>query len=199
MVNNVTREVRRILNSLVQFGGWSGFQLKDSSAVMQVRDAADAGFSDAEVKQLLLHGPNASFKAIVTVPALTADVTVTLPELPGGSTGFSGMHVSKIVAFTQATGSPLTIDAAPPPGATLDQVRVAVDTAASGGAPTLSIGVSGTPALYMTTTDNNLREAGQYIVDPFTLLSGSPAAIIATLVPNSQTFTGRIELRYILA
>ena len=197
-MGNVTRQIRRILDTIVQFGGFAGFQLKNASAVMQVRNADDSGWSDIELQQLLLHGPNATFKATVTIPTLTGDVTITLPVGPGGSPGFSGMHVSKIVSFSQASSSPLTLDSAPPPNATLDSVRVVVDTAASGGSPTITVGVSGTPALYQATTDNNLREVGQYLTDPFTALGATPAAIIATIVTSSQTFAGRIELRYIL-
>lgn len=198
-MGNVTRQLRRILDTIVQFGGLTGFQLKNSSAVMQVRNAADSAFTDAELAQLLVHGANATFKATVTVPTLAGDVTITLPLLPGGGIGFSGMHVSKIVAFTQASSSPLTVDSAPPPNATLNYVRVAVDVAASGGSPTLAVGITGTTGLYQATTDNNLKEAGQFITDNFVALGATPSAIIATLAASAQTFSGRIELGYILA
>ena len=196
---NVTRQLRRILDTIVQIGGFAGFQLKNAAAVKQVRNAADNDFSDIEVKQTLNHGPNAAFKVILTAPAgLAADQTVTLP-LTGTIPSSSGMHISKIVSFSQASSSPLTLDSTPPANATLDQVRVAVDTAAASGSPTLSIGVSGTPGQYMATTDNNLKEQGQFLTDPFVALGASPAAIIATLAAAGQTFAGRIELRYILA
>lgn len=198
-MGNVTRQLRRILDSIVQFGGFSGFQLKNSSAVMQVRNAADNDFTDAEVKTLLVHGPNGTFKVIITAASgLAADQTVTLPS--GGTIpNNSGLHVSKIVSFTQATASPFTIDAAPPANGTLNYVRVAVDTAAGGGSPTLSIGITGTTSKYQASTDNDLKQAGQYIVDNFEALGGSPAAIIGTLAASGQTFAGRVELGYILA
>jgi hypothetical protein len=196
---DITRQLRRILDTIVQFGGFAGFQLKNASAVMQVRNAADSDFTQAEVKEAWIHGTNATFKVILTAPAgLAADQTVTLPA--GGTVpATTGLHVSKIVSFNQATSSPLTVDAAPPANATLNQVRVAVDTAAAGGTPLISIGVSGTTGLYMGTGDNSLKAAGQYINDNFVALGGSPAAIIATIVPSGQTFSGRIELEYILA
>jgi len=198
-VGNVTRQLRRILDTIVQIGGFAGFQLKNAAAVMQVRNAADNDWAHAEVKDVLIHSANGTFKVILQAAAgLAADQTVILPA-SGTIPSSSGMHVSKIVAFTQASGSPLTIDAAPPANATLDHVRIAVDAAAAAGSPTISVGTSGTPALYMATADSNLKEAGQVINDNFVALGASPAAIIATIVASAQTFSGRIELRYILA
>lgn len=196
---NVTRQLRRILDNILQIGGLTGFQLKNSSAIMQVRNAADSGFADAELAHLLLHGANATFKATVTVPTLSGDINITLPLLPGGGIGFSGMHVSKIVSFNQASGATFNIDTAPPPNATLNYVRVAVDTAAGASNPTLAIGITGTTAKYQATTDNNLKEVGQFVSDPFEALGGTPSAIIGTLSAASQTFAGRIEIGYILA
>lgn len=115
---------------------------------------------------------------------------VPITDSAGGAVG----HV-KTASFTQATSSPLTIFT-PPANARLSKLVVKVDTAASGGSPTLSIGVSGTVARDMDTTENNLKATGIYEVAPFTDVGSSPAAVIVTIVPDAQTFTGRIWVYY---
>lgn len=196
---SVWRDIRGVLGGILQFA-IGGFNLKNVSGVAQFRNAADSAWADVEVEDVLIHSGNSTFKAILQAPpGLASDQTYVLP--PAGATipTTTGMHFSKIVPFTQATSSPVTLDSAPPANATLAKVRVVTDTAAAGGSPTISIGVSGTPALYMTTSENNLKAVGQYIVEPFVALGGSPSNPIATIVVSSQTFVGRIELEYILA
>lgn len=193
-MGNITRDLKRIIGGMLQFG-LTGFNLKNSSGTAQVRNAADNDFADIEVQDVLIHSGNASFYVRLIAPTLTGNIDVTLPS---GSVVIApfGVNYSKIISFNQATASPFTIDAAPPANGTLVYARVVVDTAAAGGAPTLSIGVSGTTARDMATSENNLKETGQYIIENFLSLGASPAAIIGTLVPNGQTFSGRIELNY---
>lgn len=196
---NLWQDIRGILGGILGLG-LTGPNLKNSSGVVQVRNNADSGWADIEVEDVLIHSTNGTNKVILSAAAgLAGDVTITLPSTTSSIPSSTGLHYSKVVAFNQATSSPLTLDSAPPANAILEKVRVVVDTAAAGGSPTISVGVSGTPALYSATTDSNLKAVGQYIVDPFVALGGSPAAIIATIVASSQTFVGRIELSYILA
>lgn len=191
----ITRELTRVINGITQWG-LAGFKLKNSSGVAQIRDSDDAGFADIEVEDVLIHSANATFYVRLLAPSgLAGNIDVTLPSTAVIIAPF-GVNYSKIVSFTQATSSPLTIDATPPVNGTLVYARLVVDTAAAGGSPTISIGVSGTPARDMATTDNNLKEVGQYLIENFLALGGSPGAIIATIVPSAQTFTGRIELNY---
>ena len=196
---NIWRDIRGILGSIFQLG-IGGPNLKNSSGVIQARNAADSGWADVEVENILLHGSNGTYKVILEAPAgMTGDLTLTLPGTTTTIPSSSGMHVSKITSFTQATSSPLTLDAAPPVNGTLAKVRIMVDAAASGGSPTFAVGVSGTPARDMATTENNLKATDQYLVEPMRALGGSPAAIIGTIVVSGQTFVGRVQLEYILA
>lgn len=190
----ITRELKRVINGITQWG-LTGFNLKNSAGVAQIRNAADNDWADIEVQDVLIHSSNGTFKARLVVGTLSGDIDINLPLL-AGSIVAAGVNYSKILAFTQATAATFTIDAAPPANGTLVYVRVVVDTAAAGGSPTLQIGVAGTLGRDMATTDNNLKEVGQYITENFLSLGGSPGAIIGTLVVSAQTFTGRIELNY---
>lgn len=189
-----SEDIKRILSSVLQWG-ISGFNLKDSGgSLAQFRNAADNGWSDVEVQKLRIHGSNGTFYVELTAPALSGNVTHTLPV-----SGFSGLNYTKITSFSQASSSPLTLDSAPPANGTLNRVKLAVDSPAAGGSPTVEVKFSGGATL-MATTDNNLKEAaGQFIVEPFQALGGSPAAIQAVIVTSAQTFSGRIALEYILA
>lgn len=188
MANSVTREIRRILNNMVQFGGFSGFQLKNNSVVAQFRNATDAAWADVEVKEIRLHGPNSTFKATITIPTLAADATITLPV--------GGMSTNVLTAFNQATTT-IVLDANPPANGTLDEITIAVDVAASGGSPTLKIEFAAGATL-VATTEVSLKEVGLYKFDPFLDLGATPADIQAVVVASAQTFSGRILLRYIL-
>ena len=197
MANTIWREISGILGGVLQFT-LSGFRLKNNSGVAQFRNAGDTGWADAEVEDLHIHSTNATFKATLQAPAgLASDQVYVLPLVGTTIPSSSGMRVSKIVSFTQASSSPLTLDT-PVANATLAEVRTIVDSAAAGGSPTLSIGVSGTPARDQATTDNNLKAVSQYVTEPFLALGASPGAIIATIVASAQTFSGRIVLTYIL-
>jgi hypothetical protein len=196
---NVWRDLRGILGNILGFGK-DGFNLKNASGVAQFRNNADSGWADVEVEDVLIHSSNSAFYAQLQAPAgLASNQTYILPLAGATIPTTTGLHFSKITSFTQATSSPLTLDAAPPANATLAKVRVMVDTAAAGGSPTITVGISGTPARDMAATENNLKAVGQYIVEPMLALGGSPGAQIGTIVVSAQTFIGRIELEYILA
>lgn len=195
-MGNLTRELKRVINGITQWG-LTGFNLKNSSGVAQIRNAADNDWADIEVQDVLIHSQNGTFRARLVVGTLAGDIDINLPLLASTIVA-AGVNYSKVLAFTQATAATFTIDAAPPANGILAFVRVSVDTAAGGGSPTLQIGVAGTLGRDMATTENNLKEAGQYITEEFFALGGSPGAIIGTLVVSAQTFSGRIELHYIM-
>ena len=111
----------------------------------------------------------------------------TVPKLPG----------VKALSFTQATSSPaLLLD--PPNTAVITKVVIVVDTAAASGAPTCSVGVSGTAGRDMATTDSNLLALGTYIYEPYTACGTDGANISLTITPDSQTFAGRCYLHYVI-
>ena len=115
-------------------------------------------------------------------------------NVPSQLTGRSGLTK---LSFTEATSSPYVL-LNPPNGTTISEVICVVDTAAAGGSPTLSVGVSGTVDRDFKTTDNDLKTAGIYTYQPMTECGNNAAPIIMTLVVDSQTFIGRIYIRYII-
>jgi hypothetical protein len=99
--------------------------------------------------------------------------------------------------FTEATPSPASIFT---PGADsiIDQVICIVTTGATGGNPTVSVGYTGDPELYLKTTDVNLLLEQTYIYDSYVLCGGSPDEIKAYITPDSQSFTGKLLVRYVI-
>jgi|SRR3990172_6068094 len=106
------------------------------------------------------------------------------------------MDYSKSIAFTQADSGTLTLDSVPAANGVLLGVVVIVDSANLAGFGTLQIGISGDTDLYQTVNDNNLTILGAYETFNYQVLGASPAAIIATISANGQSFAGRIILRY---
>lgn len=80
-------------------------------------------------------------------------------------------------------------------------LRVIVDTAFNGTAPTLSIGVSGTTSKFMSATAIDLKTAGIYEVDTSAVAtSGSTQAVIATYSADSSSAgAARIIFGYVIA
>jgi hypothetical protein len=183
-------------------------RLKDSSGVLEVKNSGDTAYANANAHTLGIAGSNASNKVTLTAPAgLGGNVALVLPPAVGtlgyvlsdtdgaGTLGFvaptSNAATIQVEEFTQATSSPITI-LAPADDSVITRVIVVVDSAASAGSPTLSVGVAGTAGRDMAATDNNLKAAGIYEVNPMTDVGTDPGDIIATLVPDSQTFSGRV-------
>lgn len=186
-------------------------RLKDSSGVMQMRNAADSAYVALAALNLRVQGANATNAVVLAAPAaLGSDLTITLPP-DVGSSGYvlqtdgagttiwaavsTNADLVQVESFTEATSSPLTIFT-PPANAIITDVVIDVSVAAGGGAPTVSVGVSGTVARDMATTESDLKIVGRYQVNPDTAVGGSPAAIILTITPASQTFTGKVYVKY---
>ena len=112
--------------------------------------------------------------------------------VPNTRVGNSGLAS---LSFTQATSSPATIFT-PTDNAIITRCVVVTDTAASAGSPTASIGIVGNTARDMATTDINLRAQEVSVYEPYTAVGTSPAAIILTITPDSQTFGGRCYITY---
>lgn len=95
------------------------------------------------------------------------------------------------VSFNQGTTSPFNVFT-PGNGEIVNKVVTEMLTVTNAGSPTLAIGVSGTTGAYQATTESNLKEVGVYEVEP--MVSNAAAAIIGTLVPSAQTFTGKVTV-----
>jgi hypothetical protein len=87
-----------------------------------------------------------------------------------------------------------------PVGAVVELVRVILDTAFNGTAPTLSIGIAGTVSKYMATTQVNLKGTAKDIYESKpaeAAIVGSPEAVIVTYVADVSTAgAARIEVHY---
>lgn len=188
-------------------------RVKDASGVIEARDASDTAYVDVSLNRIQVHGDNAANAVIFDAPAgLGGDVTFTLPSALGstgqfivqtdgaGTLGFangvSNGNLTQIEEFTEGTSSPLTVFASPPDDAELMQVIIEVTAAAAGGSPTVAVGTGVDPDLYMDETDSDLSEVGTYTVTPLIDLGTTPADIVLTITPDSQTFTGSVYIVY---
>ena len=102
-----------------------------------------------------------------------------------------------MLGFNQATTSPTAIFT-PVADAIIDQVICIVDTGATGGSPTISVGTTGDTDLYFKTTDSNLLVQQTYIFEPFESCGSTPSAVGLYITPDSQTFAARVFVRYIV-
>lgn len=100
-------------------------------------------------------------------------------------------------SFTQATSSPVTL-LDPPNNAVVTEIVVVVDSAASGGSPTVSVGTASDPDRDMDEPDSDIKTAATYIVEPYTACGTNGDNIILTITPDSQTFSGRCYLHYVV-
>jgi hypothetical protein len=166
--------------------GFTGVRLKNVAGALSLRNAADTLDASAVMSDIQLTGgtPLAGKVWAATDGVGNGDwATLALT---------SNAERVNSEAFTQVTSTPLTIYT--PVGAEIvTMVVVEIPSAASGGAPTLAIGIAGQTGLYMATTEINLKEVGIYVVEPMISNAGG-TAIIATLVPNAQTFSGTITV-----
>lgn len=197
--------------SKFQIGGTSGEWIKHvSTGVLAVRNAADGADADLEVNGLRIKDSGSANVILFQAPTLVGNVTFTLPADDGTPGQFLQTNGSGVLSwqdsssnaailwetdFSQADNGTLALFT-PPNLALLDEFQVETLTAAGGGSPTLKIGIAGTTAKYMDTTENDLKTVGRYNISPEFDEDSSPDAVIATIVASSQTFTGKIRARY---
>ena len=198
------------MQSKFGIGGTSGINIKHSSGAAQVRNAADSAYAPIGVSSLQLKDGGSANQVVIQSPSLAGNLTETWPA-DNGSPGYvlandgsgvlswvassSNGDLEAVEPFTQATSSPLTV-MTPPANSVIKEIRVIVDVAAGGGAPTIEIGIAGTIDRYMTAAENDLKSVNSYETNPMYVEDVSPDNIIATITPDSQTFSGRIYVRY---
>lgn len=201
------RFISDLIGTLRTYFKIGSVRLKNSSGVLEIKNTGDTAYAQTNTYAIGVLGSNASNKITVGAPAgLSGNMNFVLPPDHGtvgyflrtdgsGTTtwvpGSSNATVFNQEAFTEGTSSPLTIFT-PPANATITKVVVNVTVAASGGSPTLSVGVSGTVERDMAAADIDLKTVGVYEVTPMTDVTGTPAAVIATITPSAQTFTGTV-------
>lgn len=212
--------VSRFLSDLIgtmaayfRVGGGSGFRLSNSSGTCNVENAGGTSKAPLGTHTLNLHGSNATNKISITAPAgLGGDVNFVFPDNDGsanqlmGTDGSGNLSFYDAVssgelcqqeAFTQGTSSPMTIFT-PPANAVITRVQIEVTSAASAGAPLVSVGIAADNDRDMETTQSDLKTAGLYEVTPMSDVGGTPGAINLYITPDSQTFSGETRVWYVV-
>lgn len=206
--------------------GLSGVRLKNSSGNLLVRnngDSADSELTASKVKisgEILevnsdAAGSGADWKYTLQRPAsgMTAAVVLTLPVDDGtaaqvlqtdgagvmswasaGSTASSEKVDTTSLAF--GTSSPLTLFTT---GATdvINMVEIIIDTAFDG-APSVSIGISGTTSKYMGATDVDLAAAAGTVfrVHPGKTAQGAEPLIATYAAGGASAGAARIQIAF---
>jgi len=88
-----------------------------------------------------------------------------------------------------------------PANAVVERVRVIIDTAFNGTAPTMSVGISGTTSKYLASTQVDLKAAATTVfeVTPGIAASGSSEALIITYAADSSSAgAARVEVDYVI-
>ena len=204
--------------------GTTGVRLKNNAGDLVIRntgDSADAAITTSKVNMsgdvLDINsdaaGSGADYKYTIQRPAsgMTAAVVLTLPVDDGtpnqilqtdgagvlswasaGSTASSDKVDTTSLAF--GTASPLTLFST---GAAdvITAVEIVVDTPFNG-APSLSVGVSGTTSKYLSTSDVDLTTAGVYQVHPGLVAAGAEALIATYTAGAASAGAARILVYY---
>ena len=197
---------------LFKIGGDDQVSIKNSSGTaIHLRNGDDDAFVQGHMSKAKILGTNAANGVTLTVPsALGSGVEFTLPGTDGATNQVLGTNGSGVLGwyslgagadntvaldFDEGESSPATL-LSPPDDARLTRFKVEVSVAAGGGSPTIQIGTSGTPNLYVDTDEVDLLVAGVYIFNVDELLGTSPDDIIITITPAGQTFTVTASVTY---
>lgn len=199
-----------LVRTLASYFRIGDIRIKDNGGVVETRDADDTAYADVGVKATRIHGTNTD-AVILTVPgSLAGNVTFVLPGADGatgqvlstdgaGTLSFTDVdaNANKVEsqAFTEASSSPVTVFT-PSANAVLMTVVIDVTAAAAGGAPTVTLGTATDPDAYMTVSESDLTEAGLYVKTLRVTLGASPDAVILTITPSAQTFSGDVYISY---
>jgi len=205
-----------------------GVKLKNNSAALEVM-AADgttpapltASILNATGASVVINSDateaSADWKYTFTSPAagMTANVELTLPIDDGTASQVLQTDGAGVLSWQSAgttemcrkqdtttlahdTSSPLTLFTLPA-NAIVNEVRVIIDTAFTGTAPTLSAGIAGTVSKYLGATQNDLQGTAKdmYIANPGEVAVGTTETVIATYAADSaEAGSARIVVDY---
>jgi hypothetical protein len=206
--------------------GLAGVRLKNSSGNLLVRNTGDS--ADAQVTASKLNmsgdvldinsdaaGSGADWKYTIQRPSsgMGAAVTLTLPVDDGtpsqvlstdGSGALSWISAASTASADKIDTSSLAFGTSSPlalfstgAGDIIDEVEIIIDTAFDG-APTVSIGVSGTASKYMAATENDLTAAAAttFKVHPGLGAQGVEALIATYSAGGATAGAARILIHY---
>lgn len=209
MAGRIIADLVRTMQSYFRIGD---IRIKDNSGAVEARNADDSAYANFDAHTVELHGSNATNGVSLTAPAgLGTNVSLTLPNSVGspgyvlttdGATGALGWvaPISNGQLVEEDTFSEATISGAmftPPVDTIITMVQVDVQSAASAGSPTISIGIASDPDRDMDELYSDLTEEGMYEARPNTDVGSSPDPIIMTVVPDGQTFSGLVRVWYV--
>ena len=103
---------------------------------------------------------------------------------------------TRTAALAFGTSSPLNIGAALPANAKVKNVVINVVTPFNGTAPTLNIGVAGTPDALMAAAQIDLKTAGLYIGDCFVKYTSATQLIATYAADSSSAGAADLEIEY---
>lgn len=206
--------------------GIGGPRIKNNAGVIEAKNAADNAYATLVCSLLNVTGnilvlnsdaagSGADWLFTLQRPSsgMTADVTLTLPVDDGSSGQVLSTDGSGILSWISAgnvapcvTVKSIALafgDSSPvagftlPANAVVEKVRVYVDTAFNGTAPTMSVGISGTVSKYMPATSLDLKTTGTYDYTPGLVADVGTNAIILTYAPDSSSAgAARVEVFY---
>lgn len=208
--------------------GLTGVQLKNSTGNLAIRNSSDTTDAEVTAAKVNVSGDAieinsdaagsaADWKYTIQRPAsgMTAAVTLTLPVddgTPGqalttdgnGALSWAAAGNTAMCATVDTTtiahdsSSPVAAFTLPA-NAVVDEVEVVVDTTFNGTAPSMSVGISGTPSKYMGATGNNLKDASgtRFVAHPNHPAVGTTEDIIVTLnADSSSAGSARVLVTY---
>lgn len=190
-------------------------RLNNNSGVIQAENAAGTAkvpIAASVIAAIAADNKRSGFKV---AEGMSADVDYELPAADGSTNQVLTTNGSKVLTWsTVATGNnavkeqteSITFESVsphaiftPPANAVISKVLVNVTEAFNGTSPQLSVGVSGTPAKYMGTTENILGTIGVYEVEPRLTEDGSPEEIIITFSTGSGASAGACDVSVLYA
>jgi hypothetical protein len=205
----VDKTANKPIPASLQFNGNSSLPSNTSTEQWYVVTTSGA---NATIGQLLWDdGSNAGTVAVL--PAVTGNTIFTTQAFVGGTTslsatsmyGWSGsawVNVAPNVSgATYVIRLPITNAASQssatqmPANAVVLEARLDVVTPYSGGA-TVTLGITGTAAMFMGTTDNVATIAGLFELDQDTAIGSSPAALLVTVAGSPAAGAGFAIVTY---
>ncbi|MBA3684650.1 MAG: hypothetical protein H0W72_05350 [Planctomycetes bacterium] len=200
------RTISDLVRTMSTYFRFGTVRLKDSSGVLEVKNAADAAYVPAAASRIDLKGSTSGETGFQAPATAGAANIYTLPTADGSSGQVLQTNGSKVLAWaTVATGSnadksytdtiaynnssPVTMFT-PPALAHIKRVIIDVGTAFDAVAPSISVGVAGTTSRYMGTTDVDLATVGVYEVQPCYEEDGTPEPVIITFAAGTGGTVG---------
>lgn len=209
-------KLRGTIENVFQIGiSSTALLLKNVSGKLALRNKADSAYINAQVNGIEIFDSGGTNKVTITQGVLSpaSDITLVLPTNDGtpgqvlqtdgaGVTSWASAGTTADLVHVDTTtlnfgdASPKTLFTLPA-NAVIHNVKIIVDTAFDGTAPTLSIGIVGTVSKYVGTGDLDLKTANVYEIDPGLASVGTTEALIGTYSADSSSAgSARIEVYY---